>query len=208
RGPAAAGGPARGAPVAVAAVTSTPDTPEPAATAGDPPAGAPTAGAPTSQPVHDTAWLLSLLPVFPLVLLVLRLWTLSRQDLATMLLLVQNASPLGPISALLITLIWAFPAGVLVLAALGALLRASWAGAMRSGLGRVSARLPDWVVVLAVLVAALTWQLRFLPALLMLTLTILGLEVRIRHPGRVWLAFGVMLPLCLAAAEYTWFGPA
>jgi hypothetical protein len=155
------------------------------------------------------AWLLSLLPVFPLVLLVLRLWTLSRQDLATMLLLVQNASPLGPISALLITLIWAFPVGVLVAAALGALLRASWAGAMQSRLGRVSARIPDWVIVLAVLVAALTWQLRFLPALLMLTLMILGLEVRIRlGSGRVWLAFGVLLPLCLAAAEYIWFGPA
>jgi hypothetical protein len=192
--------------VAVAAVTSAADIPggrePPAAAAGVP------AGTAAGQPVRDTAWLLSLLPVFPLVLLVLRLWALSRQDLAIMLLLVQNASPLGPISVLLITLIWVFPVGVLVAVALGALLRASRADAMQSRLGRVSARIPDWVIVMAVLVAALTWQLRFLPALLMLTLMILGLEVRIRHGGRVWLALGVLFPLCLAAAEYTWFGPA
>jgi hypothetical protein len=39
-------------------------------------------------------WVLTLLPAFP-VLLVLRLWQLSRQDMATMLLLVQYVSPLG-----------------------------------------------------------------------------------------------------------------
>jgi hypothetical protein len=159
-------------------------------------------------PGRDRAWLLTLLPAFPLVLLVLRLWYLSRQDLPTMLLLVQNASPLGPISALMITLIWVFPVVVLVGSALGALLRASWADAMRSRLGRASARTPDWVVVLAVLVAALTWQLWFLPTLLMLTLMILGLEVRIRHSRPVWLLLGVALPLCVALVEYVWFGPA
>jgi hypothetical protein len=164
-----------------------------------------TAEAPT---VRDRAWLLTLLPAFPLVLLVLRLWYLSRQDLPTMLLLVQNASPLGPISALMITLIWAFPAVVLVGSALGALLRASWDQAMRSRLGRASARTPDWVIVLAVLVAALTWQLRFLPVLLMLTLMILGLEVRIRHDRRAWLLLAVALPLCVALVEYAWSGPA
>jgi hypothetical protein len=163
---------------------------------------------PEAPPSRDRAWLLTLLPAFPLVLLVLRLWYLSRQDLSTMLLLVQNASALGPISALMITLIWVFPVVVLVGSALGALLRASWADAMRSRLGRASARTPDWVVVLAVLVAALTWQLRFLPALLMLTLMIIGLEVRIRHSRPVWLLLGIALPLCVALVEYAWFGPA
>ena len=56
-------------------------------------------------------WLLTVLPAFPLVLLVLRLWYLSRQDLPTMLLLVQYISPLGMISALFITLIWTVPGG-------------------------------------------------------------------------------------------------
>lgn len=163
---------------------------------------------PELAPVRDRAWLLTLLPTFPLVLLALRLWYLSRQDLPTMLLLVQNASPLGPISALMITLIWAFPVVILIGSALGALLWASWDGAMQSRLGRASARTPDWVVVLAVLVAGVTWQLRFLPALLMLTLMILGLEVRIRHGGRAWLLLAVALPVCVAVAEYVWSAPA
>ena len=163
---------------------------------------------PGAPRVRDRAWLLALLPAFPLVLLVLRLWYLSRQDLPTMLLLVQYASPLGPISALLITLIWAFPVVVLVGAALGALLRASAPDPMASRLGRGSARLPDWVVVLAVLVAALTWQLRFLPSLALLTLMILGLEVRIRHGDRAWFVLGLALPALVAAVEYGWTGPA
>jgi hypothetical protein len=158
--------------------------------------------------VRDRAWLLSLLPAFPLVLLVLRLWYLSRQDLPTMLLLVQYAGPLGPISALLITLIWVFPVVVLVGAALGALLRASAPDPLSSRLGRASARLPDWVVVLAVLVAAFTWQLRFLPSLGLLTLMILGLEVRIRHGDRAWYALGVGLPAAVAVLEYAWTAPA
>jgi hypothetical protein len=162
-----------------------------------------------AQPrVRDRAWLLALLPAFPLVLLVLRLWYLSRQDLPTMLLLVQYASPLGPISALLITLIWVFPVVVLVLAALGALLRASDPDPLRSRLGRASARLPDWVVVLAVLVAGFTWQLRFVPALGMLTLMILGLEVRIRHGDRAWYLLGLGLPALVAALQYAWTAPA
>ena len=158
--------------------------------------------------VRDWAWLLALLPAFPLVLLALRLWYLGRQDVPTMLLLVQNASPLGPISALMITLIWVFPVVVLVGAALGSLLRARWDGAMQSRLGRASARTPDWVIVLAVLVAAFSWQLRFLPALVMLMLMILGLEVRMRHRHRTWLLLAVALPVCVALVEYTWSGPA
>ncbi len=163
---------------------------------------------PNAPPARDRAWLLALLPAFPLVLLVLRLWYLSRQDLPTMLLLMQNANPLGAISALMITLIWVFPVVVLVGAALGALLRASRTDAMQSRLGRASARTPDWVILLAVLVAAVTWQLRFLPTLLMLTLMVLGLEVRIRHGDRAWLWLAVVLPLCVAAVEYIWFASA
>jgi hypothetical protein len=166
---------------------------------------APSAGTPR---VRDRAWMLALLPAFPVMLLVLRLWYQSRQDLPTMLLLVQYASPLGPISALLITLIWVFPVAVLVAASLGAMLRASTPDALRSRLGRASARLPDWVVLLSVLVAALTWQLRFLPALVMLTLMVLGLEVRIRHGDRAWSVLGLGLPAVVAVAEFGWTGPA
>lgn len=168
--------------------------------------GAPAPSGP--PPVRDRQWLLSLLPAFPLVLLVLRLWYLSGQDLQTMLLLVQHVSPIGPVSALVITLLWAFPVAVLVTAALGALLRASAADPLRSRLGRASARTPDWVVILAGLIAAITWQLRFLPALLMLGLMITALLARIRYGGRLWWILAVPVPLAVAAAEYAWTGPA
>jgi len=69
-------------------------------------------------------------------LLVLRLWWLSRQDLPTMLLLVQYISPLGMISALFITLIWTVPAVVLVLRALGGILVVSGIA------GRLSSHVP------------------------------------------------------------------
>jgi hypothetical protein len=162
----------------------------------------------SQPPVRDRQWLLSLLPAFPLVLLVLRLWYLSGQDVPTMLLLVQHVSPVGPVSALLITLLWVFPVVILVTAALGALLRASADDPLRSRLGRASARTPDWVVILAVLIAAITWQLRFLPTLLMLGLMILGLQARIRYGGQVWWVLAVALPLLVAVAEYAWSAPA
>jgi hypothetical protein len=162
---------------------------------------------------RDLQWLLTLAPAFPLLLLVLRLWYLSRQNLETMLLLVQFVSPLGLLSALLITLVWVPPLAILPIRALGALLWLSAPSrpeALRSWLVRLSVRMPDWVVVLTVLLAALTWQLRFLPTLLMLALSILGLAVRDRHPEHRRLVRGVcvVLPLVAAAAAYTWLLPA
>jgi hypothetical protein len=165
-------------------------------------------GLPGPPPARDRQWLLSLLPAFPVVLLVLRLWYLSGQDVATMLLLVQHVSPLGLISALLISLIWVFPVIVLVTGALGALLRASSPDPLRSRLGRATAREPGWVLALAALIAAITWQLRFLPALVMLSLMIVGLRSRVRHDRRVWWVFAVALPVAVAVAEYAWAGPA
>ena len=121
-------------------------------------------------------WLFTVLPAFPLVLLVLRLWYLSRQDLPTMLLLVQYVSPLGMISALFITLLWSVPAVVLVLRALGGLLLISardQVQATRSMLAVTALRMPDWVVVLAGVLGAITWQLRFLPVLILLLVSII-----------------------------------
>jgi hypothetical protein len=161
-------------------------------------------------PVRNQQWLFTLLPAFPLILLVLRLFYLSRQNLQTMLLLVQYVSPLGLVSALMITLVWAGPVVVLVARALGALHRVSVPGETRSWLARTSLRVPDWVVALAALLAALTWQLRFLPALLMLALAIVGLEVRDRRPDRPRLVRAVCLgvPLAAAVAGYAWLAPA
>ena len=139
-------------------------------------------------------WLLSVLPAFPLVLLVLRLWYLSRQDLPTMLLLVQYVSPLGMISALVITLIWTVPAVVLVLRVLGGLLLISARDPLDAGRS---------------LLAVITWQLRFLPVLLMLLVSILGVTAWQRHPGdrTVLRIVTVGVPFAAALAAYLWIWP-
>ncbi|WP_329109088.1 hypothetical protein OG792_10370 [Micromonospora sp. NBC_01699] len=158
-------------------------------------------------------WLLTLVPTFPLLLLVLRLWHLSRQDLSTMLVLVQYVSPLGLLSSLLITLVWVLPLVVLVVAALGTLYWVSAADRFdpeRSLLARATARLPGWVIMVAVLLALLTWQFRFLPSLLMLALAILGLRTRQRHPDdrlRRHL-FCLVLPLVATLLAGAWLAPA
>jgi len=158
-------------------------------------------------------WLLTVLPAFPLVLLVLRLWYLSRQDLPTMLLLVQYISPLGMISALFITLIWTLPAVILVLRALGGILLVSaptQAEATRSLLAVTALRMPDWVVALAAVLAGFTWQLRLLPTLLMLVVAIMGLTaVQRRSPGRraVLLTGTLGVPIAMGLMVLLWMWP-
>ena len=158
-------------------------------------------------------WLFAALPAFPLVLLVLRLWYLSRQDLPTMLLLlVQYVSPLGMISALFITLLWAVPAVVLVLRSLGGLLLVSErdpARATRSLLAVTALRMPDWVVVLAAVLGGITWQLRFLPVLVMLLVSIMGLTGWQRHPDDrlVLRVVAIGVPIAAAGAVLLWMMP-
>ncbi|MFC0862910.1 hypothetical protein ACFHYQ_11460 [Sphaerimonospora cavernae] len=156
---------------------------------------------------RNMEWLLAVLPAFPLVLLVLRLWYAGRQDTQTLLLLVQHVSPLSLLSSALIPGLWIIPGVVLVLRVLSALYLVS---ARRSSLlVRVADRIPDWVLVVAVAVALLAWQLRFLPTLLMLTLAVLGLTVRERGHGRFAVRFvGVVLPLLAAVVCYALLAPA
>ncbi|MGV9210469.1 hypothetical protein ACTFTM_01245 [Micromonospora sp. RB23] len=158
-------------------------------------------------------WLLTLLPAFPVLLLVLRLWQLSQQDMSTMLLLVQYVSPLGLLSALLIALVWAFPVVVLTFGVLGRLLRLSAPDRFdpeRSLLASGTARTPGWVISAAVALAALTWQLRFLPSLLMLGLWLLALRTRYLHPDQPTriLFVSVALPSAAAVLAYSVLGPA
>ncbi|MER7167607.1 hypothetical protein ABT336_16255 [Micromonospora sp. NPDC000207] len=158
-------------------------------------------------------WLLTFLPAFPVLLLVLRLWQLSRQDMSTMLLLVQYVSPLGLLSALLIALVWAFPLGVLTFGVLGRLLRISAPDRFdpqRSLLASWTARTPGWVLTAGVALGVLTWQLRFLPTLLMLGLWLLALRTRYLYPDQPTriLLVGVALPLAAAVLVYSAVGPA
>jgi hypothetical protein len=208
-------------PPAAVPVDAPPDDGGPTGAPTDGPADGP-AGRP--EPVRDPgpvkqpraagrsefSWVVSFLPAFPLILLVLRLWYLSRQDLTTMLLLVQYVSPLGLISALVITLIWTVPAVVLLLRALGGLLIVSApTDVARSQVALSALRMPDWVVLFAALLAALTWQLRFLPALLMLILSILGVTAWQRHPDdrAVLRILTFAAPAAAALATYAWVGP-
>ncbi|NJC73487.1 hypothetical protein HC031_27730 [Planosporangium thailandense] len=158
-------------------------------------------------------WLYALLPAFPVLLLVMRLWYLSGQDLQTLLLLMQYVSPLGLVTTLLVTLVWIPPAIVLLIRALGALEETSdpaEAARRPTWLVRAARRVPDWVVASAVLLAALTWQMRFLPMLLMLALAITGLTVRQRFPDnpRLVRAACVAAPVAAAVAAYLWLAPA
>lgn len=158
-------------------------------------------------------WLLTALPAFPLALLVLRLWYLSRQDMPTMLLLVQNVSPLGMVSALVVTLIWAVPAVVLVVRTLGGIMLVSSpdrAEAVRgSWLAATAVRMPDWVVWLAAGLAGFTWELRMLPALVMLLFAILGLTAVQRYPGhRALLTVTcLVMPVLAGLVELVWLWP-
>ncbi|MFY1594322.1 hypothetical protein [Micromonospora sp. WMMD737] len=167
----------------------------------------------TKQAQQAQQWLLTLLPAFPVLLLVLRLWRLSRQDMPTMLLLVQYVSPLGLLSALLIALVWALPLVVLVLTVLGRLLQVSAPDRFdpdRSLLAYGTVRTPGWVLVAAIALAALTWQLRFLPLLMMLALWLLALRTRLRYPDRprLLLVTTLVLPVVAATASYAWLAPA
>jgi len=157
-------------------------------------------------------WLLTILPAFPLVMLVQRLCYLSRHDLPTMLLLVQYVSPLGMISALFITLVWTLPAIVLVLRMLGGflLISAPPEEAGRSLLAITALRMPDWVVLAAAVLAAFTWQLRVLPALVMLVVSIMGLTAVQRFRAHRWLmrwiTTGVPVLLGLLVLVFVWPG--
>lgn len=157
---------------------------------------------------RNQEWFLTLLPVFPIVLLVMRLWYASRQDTQTLLLLVQTISPLGLLSAVLLTTAWGLPVVVLGGRLLGTLY---WISTGHSSwLVRGGRRLPGWVAALTVVVGVCTWQLRFLPTLAMLSLALVGLTVRERFPGNAELriTFCYALPLIAAVLSYVVLWPA
>lgn len=156
-------------------------------------------------------WLLAVLPGFPLLLLVLRLWYLSRQDLPTMLLLAQYINPLGMIGALFITLSWTIPAAILLVRVLGGILLVSVPGRTAASFLAVAAlRMPGWVVVIAAGIAAFTWQMRMLPLLMMLIVAVLGLTAVQGEPGdrwvMWWLTWGVPVLVGLLVWIFVWPG--
>ncbi|GAA3132038.1 hypothetical protein GCM10010466_23330 [Planomonospora alba] len=176
---------------------------------GRPRGGAPVPGGAGGRPPGGgQQWVFAVLPAFPLALLVVRLWYASRQDTQTLLLLVQHVSALGLLTAVLLTTLWVLPAFVLVARALGVLYRVSTGRS--SWLSMAADRIPDWIVVLAVLTGLVSWQLRFLPTLAMLSLAVLGLSMHDRRPGRrdLVLLLTLVLPAVVALGLYAWLAPA
>jgi hypothetical protein len=153
-------------------------------------------------------WTVTLLPVFPIVLLVLRLWQLSGRDANTMLLLVQHVHALELASSLVISLL-AVPSAVLLTAhLLGLLSLVSTTPEVKSRLERTVERTPNWVVVGSIMWSLLVWQLRFIPTLLLLACAIAGLTARKRGRDDLVFPVCVLLPIGVGVLEYVWFGPA
>ena len=170
----------------------------------------PAGGVAHTRRAAEQQWLWALLPAFPLTLLVVRLWYLGRQDTATILLLTQFVSPLGLISVLFLSAVWMFPLMVLAarylgLVSLAGVPRRPWPWVVRLGV-----RMPRWVVALAVVLGAVLWQLRFLPALAMLAIAVAGLQVRAADPPspRRRELVCTLLPVAAAALVYVALGPA
>lgn len=166
------------------------------------------AARPVKAAPRNQEWLLALLPVFPFVLLAMRLWYAGRQDTQVLLLLLQNISPLGLLSTTLLASMWMLPALVLGGRLFGTLY---WLSTRRSSwLVHTAERLPGWVVILAVMVGVFSWQLRFLPTLATLTMATVGLTVRDRFPDREGLRtfFCHMLPVAAAILLYSALWPA
>ncbi|MFC7485056.1 hypothetical protein ACFQX7_40340 [Luedemannella flava] len=65
-------------------------------------------------------------------------------------------------------------------------------------------------MVIIVALAALTWQMRFLPTLLMLAVAILGLTMRVRHRDepRIVRTYCVIVPIVVAGVAYAWLAGA
>ncbi|GAB2846094.1 hypothetical protein GCM10022221_51720 [Actinocorallia aurea] len=139
---------------------------------GEPPAGG-----------HRREWALALLPAVPLLLLTVRVWRISGENIDTTQLLIQNISPVAWGTALLLTLAWTLPAAVLVLRLVASLLRLSVPDAEGSALVRAGGSIPLPVAAFAALVAVLTWKLQFLPILLLVALMLVCVELRLRFPA-------------------------
>ncbi|PPK67435.1 hypothetical protein CLV40_10798 [Actinokineospora auranticolor] len=157
---------------------------------------------------RNRQWAFTLLPAFPILLLVLRLWELSGQDLNTMLLLVQHVNALELASSLVISLLETPPALLLTGYVLGSLSLVSTEGSPPTRLETAVERTPDWAITLMVMWSAVVWQLRFLPALVMLVCAAVGLGVRRRGRQDLVTPVCVVLPIAVGVGELLWFGPA
>ncbi|TWJ23968.1 hypothetical protein [Micromonospora endolithica] len=138
----------------------------------------------------------------PALVSVLRLWA-EAGDLETTLLLVANVGPVNLLASLVVTATWLVSAALVAVFTVGAVTRRGRrTGTATLTWGSLFAQLswaaPRWLRIMAFALAALTWQLLYLPLLLLAACAAFGLHpTRPRRTG--WL---------LAAAAYlAVFGP-
>jgi hypothetical protein len=102
----------------------------------------------------------------PVLLSVLRLWVEAGGELQTTLLLVAHVDPINLIAALIATGSWLASAMFVAALAAGGVLNASGPAGERSWLARWAGQAPPWVKFASFTIAAVTWQLIYLPLLL------------------------------------------
>lgn len=136
----------------------------------------------------------TLIVAAPAVLSVLRLWVESGGELQTTLLLVENVDPINLIAAFIATASWLAAAGLVVIFAIGGVLLASDGPESNYFFARWTRAAPRWLIVASFLLAALTWQILYLP--LLLPAWCAAFQLAWLRPGRRLrgaLAAGVML---------------
>jgi hypothetical protein len=130
----------------------------------------------------------------PALISVLRLWVEAGGDLQTTLLLVANVGPVNLLAALVVTAAWLVASALVVILALGRLCGAAPVpGPGRPPwylwIGRWSAGTRGWVKLAAFGFAALTWQVLYLPLLVLAGCAAFDLRPSWRSGTRIaWLA--------------------
>ncbi|MEH1015194.1 hypothetical protein V6U90_19020 [Micromonospora sp. CPCC 206060] len=133
----------------------------------------------------------------PALVSVLRLWAEAGGDLETTLLLVANVGPVNLFAGLVVTATWLVSAALVAIFAIGSLTHAalpptatrlSWT----SLFAQLAVAAPSWLRIIAFVLAALTWQLLYLPLLILAACAAFG-QYPDRNRGRPtgWIVAGV-----------------
>ncbi len=119
----------------------------------------------------------------PVLLSVLRLWVEAGGELQTTLLLVEHVDPINLVAALVATGSWLVSAMFVAALAIGGVLGAGGETGRQMWVARWAEQTPPWVKLGSFTIAAFTWQLIYLPMLLLALCAAYQLS-----PRRVWVA--------------------
>lgn len=127
---------------------------------------------PTSARPFDRESFWTIAVGLPALVSVLRLWAEAGGDLETTLLLVANVGPVNLFAGLVVTATWLVSAALVTVFAIGSLTRTGVPAATdriawTSFFAQLSWATPSWLRIIAFVLAALTWQLLYLPLLIL-----------------------------------------